>query len=76
MEPRRAMDGQNGAVEGLWPVLADSHHSDDEQDPGPEPHQREKSYPDPHQSKKTSPKSGDASSLHWSYVPSKSFVLF
>jgi hypothetical protein len=56
MEPWRAMDTQNGGVEaqngGLGrvcgPVVADSYHLDEEQDP--DPHRREKldPAPDPH----------------------------
>ncbi len=31
----RTADAQNGAVEGLRPVVIDSHYSDEEQDPDP-----------------------------------------
>ncbi len=43
------MDAQNGAGEGLYsrPVVADSHHSDEEQNPDPNPHLSEKSAADP-----------------------------
>ncbi len=34
------------------PVVADSHHVDEERDPDPHPHYREKSDPDPHSSEK------------------------
>jgi hypothetical protein len=33
MEPHGAMDTQNGAVEGLYPVVADSYHFDSSYDP-------------------------------------------
>jgi hypothetical protein len=43
----------------LWrvyrPVVADSHHSDEEQDPYPDPHLTEQSDPDPHLSEKLNP---------------------
>jgi hypothetical protein len=35
MELWRAVDAQNGGPEGLRPVVADSHHLDEEQDPDP-----------------------------------------
>ncbi len=45
---RSHVKAQNGAVEGLWPVVADLHHLDEEQDSDPNPKQSVQS--DPYQS--------------------------
>ncbi len=49
------MEAHNGGVEAQmkpWrvslPVVADSHHFDEEQDPDADPHQSDKSDPEPH----------------------------
>jgi hypothetical protein len=40
---------------GCKPVVADSYHFDEEQDPDPYLHQSDMSDPDPHQSEKRDP---------------------
>ncbi len=65
MEPWRALHTHNGGLEAqmeawrVWrPVVADSHHFYEEQDP--DPHQSEKLDPDPHWGEKLDP------DPHWS----------
>jgi hypothetical protein len=60
MELWRALDTHNGGLDAqmeAWricrPVVADSHHFYEEQDP--DPHQSEKLVADPHQSGKLDP---------------------
>ncbi len=62
---QRGSKWRRGGV--CWPVVADSHHTDEEQGPDPDPHQNGKSDPDPHQSKNShpAPHQRDADQQHW-----------